>query len=170
MYLAHYGTSASALKKIKKEKCGEEIPRKLAALHSGGLKHSCLFSMFYDSDFVGGTCSGQFVALHSPSLGCGVCFNDAFEAGVIELIDVFECGDGPFPPAKSVEAALAYLGRTRPPDEFTNYISSRCKRDAIIEALSERNWKKNYSNNACEKMIEKFRTQYKESSEPDGLF
>jgi len=169
MYLADYGTSASALKKIKKE-FGEEIPGKLAALHSGGLKHACLFSMFYDSDFPGGTCSGQFVAVHSPSLGCGVCFNDAFEAGVIELIDAFVCGDGPFPPAKSVEAALAYLGRTPPPDEFTNYISSRCKRDAILKAVSEGNWKNDYSNDECEKMIEKFRTQYKESRKPDGLF
>lgn len=154
--IAERGHSSSVLATIYKE-CGLRIPSGLAKLHRKGLVILELFNMFYDSDFPGGTCAGRFVALYSKPLRCGVCINDAFEAGVIELIDAFECRDESFPPATTIHAALAHLGKTRPPDEFTNLLDNKLCPDAlIIEAVRHGEWASEYSDDESARYLKNF--------------
>jgi len=169
MYLADYGTSAAAVKKIKKVHA-EAIPDKLVALHAGGLKHTCLFSMVYDCDRPGGAWPGRFVAIYSSSLSCGVCVDHEFETDTVELIDAFDYSDGSLPPVKTIRVALNHLGQTPPPSEFTNHISSTCGREVVFAAVAEGEWKSEFEDEECKEMLDVFKRNSAERPAPIRLF
>ena len=127
--------------------------------------------MFYNSDFAGGTSSCHILAIYSRKLGCGVCLYEDYENGGIELIDAFDIqGRQLIPPSVVQEAVKFMANRPMLPSELTNYASSYCNCEDILNVFFRGTWRNFLDEAEWPNYASWFKSKYTESVPPEFIF